>query len=1098
MRKSQFHERQNAEETGRTFTNRNRESRWDPTIYKPSEFYGQLAQLFAKLRQGLGSQLDRYLGLLKQFSKQSLSTYELTSAVEKLLPSDLLAVHEEFVGVFSESCQLSAISRSVEEVLMGKKSRELKKGYVPHISSINALLILRSLENGWAAPDATTGQIIGDGVKTMLADRIDAAVHNHSHFLGAETPNLLRMKCHSDFYEKLKATVLKTDAVAAQAVSADSSVAVIPQSECLREVTVFESFCNVNCVAAYANIFIPTFSNTSVISVPIIASTTKSSSTFPPKSYDVTRNYRRAISHHSKKFAEMSTPSTSKVHYWDADIEVVSDMETYSSAAACFPEGKRIKRKRVGDLESSSDEALPPKITTRKSAKLEVNAHSSSNETISDDIEETSNLRRHCISPSLVGGKHHFPLQSAQSTRERYLKAHSKASKVVTIELSSDEDVVDEEEPLPIEESQLASESRKLIKSMESSISKPRGRTAHPIKPVGTPVSSLDKDAIQRAQAIIEAWRSSSYEVVPDEAELSSIQRKTIPLRSRRSLYSSTDPLAISTDDAEESEKTQMKVPRSKAQRRTRTPKETNKRGPNVETIVRSSSPHQGNDVFLSPKSSRNRVTGNDGTVLPQSASAHEKGEMRQQTRNSEPSAQLVSSETQGVSQVHKPRIRKAKKVEESVKELDASRSQRSSGKISHLETDHIHVSKSHTPPPDQVVQNAETLSSQREPSTTSLPSSEAQVISRTHGSRRGRPRKGGQPVETKGLDSAPPPESDPPYSSEAPTSSPERAFQKPSEAHEVRGQMTATRSLSPMETQDHPQTRKPRGRKPKKLAESLETKVLDSGRSLRSGNNMLQEKVDRILTPKSPTASPERPLQKSSTALSGKHGTPSSSQPLKTQDGTQKRRAVESNSPGKPLPEDKTPKNSKHRERSKSSQATSCDNVKPNSSLGSEPRSQNVERKMATQLRDTNDVTCSSSGPERGSGSLTRETKRISFEDQIFPERFKHSGASKVSTKRAPAGKDDESKATRTLRSSSQSSGGEGGTEPETSARGRPRYRAGKESVHVPSESISFNQRTRSEEKGRLHPKKTVETHLSGDDYVGESRRKSLRQKGQ
>ncbi|KAK6035897.1 hypothetical protein COOONC_26599 [Cooperia oncophora] len=160
------------------------------TLYKPSEFYGQLAKLFGKLRQGLGSQLDRYLSLLRQFSKHSLSTYELSVAVEKLLPRDLQVIHGEFVQILSESCQLSTVSRSVEDILMGKKSRELKRGHIPHISSINALLILRSLENGWAAPDSTAGQIIGEAVKTMLADRIDAAVHNSNHFLGAETPNL--------------------------------------------------------------------------------------------------------------------------------------------------------------------------------------------------------------------------------------------------------------------------------------------------------------------------------------------------------------------------------------------------------------------------------------------------------------------------------------------------------------------------------------------------------------------------------------------------------------------------------------------------------------------------------------------------------------------------------------------------------------------------------------------------------------------------------------------------------------------------------------------------------------------------------------------
>ncbi|PIO62131.1 hypothetical protein TELCIR_16326 [Teladorsagia circumcincta] len=899
---------------------------------------------------------------------------------------------------------------------------------------------------------------------------------NSSHFLGAETPNLLRMKCHFDFYEKLKSTVIKTEAVGGQAMSADSSVAVIPQSECLNEVTVFESFCNVNCVAAYANIFIPTFSNTFVFSGPIAASTTKSSSSLPPKAYDPSRNYRRTISHHSQKFGEISTPSTSRAHYWDADIEVVSDMESYSSAAACFSEDRRTKRKRVGDLESSSDDALVAKITTRKSAKLELNAHSSSSESISDDGGEISNMRRHCISPSLVGGKYHFPLQSAQSSRDRNLKAHSK---VVTIELSSDEDVVDEEEPLPIPESQLASESRKLIKSMESSMSKPRGRTAHPIKPIGTPVSSLDKDAIQRAQAIIDAWRSSSYEVVPDEVDLSSIDCKAVPQRSRRSLYSSADSLTISTDDAGRSESTHVKMSRPRTQRRTRTPKETNKKDSTLETTVGSSSPHQGHDIFVSPKSTRNRVSGEDKTVSLRGTSAHKKAEIRQQTRSSEPSAQLLSSETQDDSQISKPRIRKSKKVEESVMKPDLSRSSKSGEKIPHLEAHHIHVSSSHSTPTDQVVQKPESLStSQRGPTATSVPSSEAEVASRTHGSRRGRPRKLAAPVETKELASALPLGSVPPCSSEEPvSSSPEQAVRRSSEAQENRSKMTPPRSLSPSETQDHPQIRKPRGRKPKKLTKSEETNVLDSKRPLRTGGHIPLEKVDPICTSKSRTPSPERALQKSSRARSGNQRTPSSSQPsLETQDDTQKRRAMESDPPSRFHSEVKAGKTSRHREQSKSSQATSRDTVESKSSLESGSRSQNVKHKVPTQLRDTNDATQSSSGPEKDSENPKREAKRISFEDQMFPERFKHGGSSKTKAKRAPAGRDDESKATRLLRSSSQSSGGDDVSETETSARGRPRYRAGK----------PFGQRTQSEEKGTLPSKKTVETNSSGDDYVG------------
>ncbi|KAK6058420.1 hypothetical protein COOONC_04012, partial [Cooperia oncophora] len=170
----------------------------------------------------------RYLSLLRQFSKHSLSTYELSVAVEKLLPRDLQVIHGEFVQILSESCQLSTVSRSVEDILMGKKSRELKTMLADRIDAavhvrknpslngigfrsdfqplfsngierkhslhqITTADLFESFTNGWAAPDSTAGQIIGEAVKTMLADRIDAAVHVRKN------PSLNGIGFRSDF-----------------------------------------------------------------------------------------------------------------------------------------------------------------------------------------------------------------------------------------------------------------------------------------------------------------------------------------------------------------------------------------------------------------------------------------------------------------------------------------------------------------------------------------------------------------------------------------------------------------------------------------------------------------------------------------------------------------------------------------------------------------------------------------------------------------------------------------------------------------------------------------------------------------------------------
>ncbi|KAJ1370837.1 hypothetical protein KIN20_032651 [Parelaphostrongylus tenuis] len=248
-------------------TRASQESRWDPTKYDPIQVYGELAELFSKLRSDLGPDIQKYLLLVKRYVKQSLSVYELEKKVTKLLKAESMSSHDTFIQKLSESCHLVPFSRSLDDILDGNMGgNESQKGYMPHISTINALLMLRSLENGWAAPDASAGQLIGEAVKTMISDRIDAALHVRrspsknqigfrssfnpsrysayelldsdakmcseisearlgnafhevtladlfssfsveSHFLGAETHKLLQLKCHSNFYEKLKSVV---------------------------------------------------------------------------------------------------------------------------------------------------------------------------------------------------------------------------------------------------------------------------------------------------------------------------------------------------------------------------------------------------------------------------------------------------------------------------------------------------------------------------------------------------------------------------------------------------------------------------------------------------------------------------------------------------------------------------------------------------------------------------------------------------------------------------------------------------------------------------------------------------------------------------
>nr|CDJ93416.1 protein phosphatase 2C, putative [Haemonchus contortus] len=970
MRRSRLHEDRNSPESESTVINRNRESRWDPTIYKPSEFYGNLAELFAKLRQGLGSQLNRYLVLLKLFSKQSLSTYELSKAVEKLLSSELLSIHDEFVGLLSESCQLSTVLRSVEEIFNGRKSRDSRKGYIPHISTINALLILRSLENGWAAPDPSAGQLLGDAVKTMLADRIDAAVHvrkkpildgigfrsgfqpvydnsierkhsihhittadlyesfsDNGHFLGAETPNLLRMKCHSNFYEKLKSSLSKTQVVNGQARPQEIPVPFVPECERVEEATVFESFCNVTCVAAYANIFINAVNHYSIFSGPIHAPSGKSS--------------------------------------------------------------------------------LP------------------------------------------------------------------------------DEEMEDEEEPMTLQESQLASESRKLIKSMESSMSKSRGRKSHRGRPAGAAVSSLDRDAIQKAQAIIEAWRLSSYEVVPDEVDLSLSERNQ--QKTNRSHPGSLDSIPMSADTPESSHE---KVSRSKTQRRARTlpSKKANKNDLPIETT------QQKGDDFLSPESSQTRAAGKaKSTPLP-AGSADERAESSQTTQNVELASQVSPLGTQENSQKQHLRGRKPKKVIESVasEHLDTPRSVNSAESFPHSETGPIHSTQAIAASSLHDAEKSPEVQKSQHDMLTAV--TEPRI--RTNHPRRGRPpKKVVTSLETKEMASARPLKSDkivvpsevdPMRSPASSASSPERPVENISEAMSSQRVLTQPSQLSSSETQEDSQTRKPRGRKPRKLEES-ERHTLDSTRPLRSS-----KKLGPAKNTESPNSSPERSLDKSSRRRGrpSKLSSPTRLSSSETQDDSHMRHSRRNSSPKRLPSSDTTDRASKNREQDSSEQDAARDVVETVQTKEAMSRKQRPKFKEHAQMRGANVL---SKDLERS----RREGKKISLENRTVPERIKKDETSslKASVKRAPAGKDDERRTIRSLRSSSQSSGEEDVPQMESVAKGRFHERVGKERAK-PSDSAPSNRRSRMEDKTKRHSKKPDESDEDQIDEPAKSRKMSLRQR--
>ncbi|KJH50724.1 hypothetical protein DICVIV_03070 [Dictyocaulus viviparus] len=556
------------------------ETRWDPTKYRPAEAYGELTELFAKLRNFLGGHLEEYLSLLRQYIKQSLSMYELDKRIEKLLSGESLSVHDAFVRILSKSCYLITVSRSLNDILAGTNNKP-QKDYIPHISSINALLILRSLENGWAAPDPIAGQLIGDAVRTMLADRIDAALHvrispnlnkigfrnNFSfpgcrnrissvhmknplhkittkdlfnsfscciitipsiqayigalvikvllqvenHFLGAETRNLLRLKCHSNFYGKLKSYVEGLE------VSPDIPTTSnhVSNTGTVEAVTVEESFSNLATAAAHTCISLPvTF--THVVSNPI--------------------PYHRMESPNTNSAEKDTQPASISVMSHDVALNVAGTtlssvdehlMGNKSAVNEPSPQlkTKPVKRRRdnclekvaVNDVTDSS--AVTILSCNNKSARLDIDeshgdfAYSSRGRSTTVDTMSSANQD---LSKSLL--EHPSSILKTPSKRECMYEykmpeflSGEKHDSLTSLNKPVTADKMESKKKL---ESGVRL-GRTALNSLKTEICPLEFGSGNSSSNKSGSCGITDKSAIHRAQAIIDAWKSSSYEVVP-------------------------------------------------------------------------------------------------------------------------------------------------------------------------------------------------------------------------------------------------------------------------------------------------------------------------------------------------------------------------------------------------------------------------------------------------------------------------------------------------------------------------------------------------------------------------------------------------------
>ncbi|KAL6726433.1 hypothetical protein Aduo_008401 [Ancylostoma duodenale] len=565
--------------------------------YNPSQFYSELADLYAKIEEYLGLDSKEYLLLVKEFVKRTSSAHHLRKNVQQVISSELMCVHDRFIQVLSECCQLNAASRfGCRTPATNPKQSE----YLPHVSTVNALLVLRSLENGWAAPDPNTGQLLGEAIKTMLADRIDAAAHarkspfggevaarfnfEHSpknrkhvhgslhdittadffasfssreHFLGAETNNLLRMKCHANFYERVKSTLHKDISSASNVVVAEEApsiplpplqttmpeVSVDNKTTCIRpnpeaEIRLTVIICNIATVSANFSQATPKQLPRKIWTRTSYSRAKEDGARGGVAELDADVHSKRDLAKESRR--TLQTRAGVAAQYLRHSVEIPSETELgFSLLGSSQSRMRPVKRKMSSE---SSFEAGGASITeiipmvsksTRKSAKLDPHkvttgvADISPKESFSYTLdgnrafeqssssrlspiphdEGEADIRRGRIEPTRVRDRLSLEedmkmMQSSMSEQQRQkMRGRTSEGFVVTSKkhLSSP--------PSKAHKTEVPSTSRSRTRRTEGSGSNPH---AH---------------KIPSAQAIIEAWRASSFEVLPQESLLTPTQR---------------------------------------------------------------------------------------------------------------------------------------------------------------------------------------------------------------------------------------------------------------------------------------------------------------------------------------------------------------------------------------------------------------------------------------------------------------------------------------------------------------------------------------------------------------------------------------------
>lgn len=451
-----------------------------------------------------------------------------------------------------------------------------------------------------------------------------------SHFLGAETERLLRLKCHSNFYHKLKSSLLKAPASSGVSAPSDrSTTAPLPvKLQNHQDILVRESFGNVSCVAACANISIPTVSSFSVFSGPISSHRVKIPSSPSTTSSDAVQEKPalekvtaivsdKTVS--TKKILPTPPPIRSQkfVHYRAPVVNAPKDA-MHPAYGASDLKHVPMKRKRMeadqSRVETSPESIGPTSRPSRKSAKLDDLIDLTGEDPL-DGIGASSALQRYSISPSdeRVGSsrrQHVYP-----ATSEKQEARHSTAATdAYMARLSSKGQGA--RHPKGKSKPEFAFPNF----GQELSSAKPSARrSSRPIRSDGGSASLHDKSAVQKAQAIIEAWKSSSYEVLPDEPEPFSTEPQALPLLSRRTLSRSTDSILQSGSETPASSDAKGRQSRTLNRLRIRSPTGPTKRDlrSDEKSVSFLSSSLQSKDGDLSPKTHRHKTLAEDSGRVP-------------------------------------------------------------------------------------------------------------------------------------------------------------------------------------------------------------------------------------------------------------------------------------------------------------------------------------------------------------------------------------------------------------------------------------------------------------------------------------------------